>query len=81
MAGPTYLLQNSCGQFLSQLLLVVPQVAGLVLLVLWREGREWPLWVGGSGDVAIPVLGVLTTEAGGVRALRLSRTATVKMDS
>lgn len=78
-AGPTYLLQDSCGQFLSQLLLVVPQVAGLVLLVLRREGREWPLWVGGLGDVAIPVLGVLTTEAGGVWAPRLSRTTTVKM--
>lgn len=40
-ARPTYLLQDSGGQFLSQLLLVVPQVTGLVLLVLQTEGREW----------------------------------------
>lgn len=38
-----YLLQDSRGQLLSQLLLVVPQVTGLILLVLQREGREWPI--------------------------------------
>lgn len=36
----TYLLQDRRGQFLSQLLLVVPQVTGLVLLVLQRGGAE-----------------------------------------
>lgn len=69
MPGPTYLLQNSCGQFLGQLLLVVPQVAGLILLVLRWEGREWLHAVGGSGHLAITFLGVLTTGAGGGWAL------------
>lgn len=52
-ARSTYLLQDGCGQFLGQLLLVVPQVSGLVLLVLQRKGREW-LWAGEDlGDLAI----------------------------
>lgn len=39
---PSYPLQDGAGQLLSQLLLVVPQVAGLVLLVLWKEEKEGP---------------------------------------
>ena len=63
--GSTYLLQDGGGQFVRQLLLVVPQVTGLILLVLRREGREGAHAVGGSGDPAITFLGVLTTEAEG----------------
>lgn len=49
-ARATYLLQDSCGQFLSQLLLVVPQVTGLILLVLQRDEENgcvlgaWGTW-------------------------------------
>lgn len=36
----SYPLQDGAGQLFSQLLLVVPQVAGLVLFVLWKEENQ-----------------------------------------
>lgn len=36
----SYPLQDGAGQLLRQLLPVVPQVAGLVLFVLWKEENE-----------------------------------------
>lgn len=36
----SYPLQDGAGQLLSQFLLVVPQVAGLILFVLWKEENE-----------------------------------------
>ena len=51
LPGRTYLLQDGCGQLLGQLLLVVPQVTGLILLVLQRGeekgvscGCVWGTW-------------------------------------
>lgn len=34
-----YPLQDGGSQFLSELFLVVPQVAGLILFILWKEGN------------------------------------------
>lgn len=46
----SYPLQDGAGQLLSQFLLVVPEVAGLVLFVLWKEENEgvWDSWSQGS---------------------------------
>lgn len=49
LPGRTYLLQDGCGQLLGQLLLVVPQVTGLILLVLQRE-EEKGVSCGGLGN-------------------------------